>query len=187
MKSIEELKPLVENRVMELMIDAEQRYNRDEIRYPKILYNLKGRCGGQFRYGGLLDVWELRINMEALAKYTEHYVKETVGHEVAHLVAKVVYGAKHHDYLWKSVMRDYNLKPTRCHSYELTPARRSEKFAYKCACSEYKVGKQRHNRIQAGARYTCSKCSCKLVSLSETAKPDDATFTRPSFMTASTL
>ena len=53
MKSIEELKPLVENRVMELMIDAEQRYNRDEIRYPKILYNLKGRCGGQFRYGGI--------------------------------------------------------------------------------------------------------------------------------------
>jgi SprT protein len=189
MNNMNQLKPLVENRVLDLMAEAEQRYNLNEIRFPKILFNLKGKCGGQFVSGGPKDRWDLRINMEALTKYTDHYVKETIGHEVAHLVAKAVFGARHHDYLWKRVMRDYGLAPTRCHTYDLTPARRVEKFEYKCGCltRTHKVGKKVHNKIQMGMRYTCSKCRCKLVSLSSSAGPDGSTFARPSFMSSSTL
>ena len=187
MNSIEQLKPLVENRVLDLMADAEARYNMSEIRFPKIRFDLKGKTGGQFVHGGWKDMWDLRINMEALTKYTDHYIKETVGHEVAHLVACFVFQAKGHDRRWKRVMLDYGLKPSRCHTYDLTPARRVEKFEYKCFCKTHKVGKKVHQKIQRGSRYTCGKCRCVLVSLSETAKPDGPTFGRPSFMTSTTL
>jgi SprT protein len=167
MKTMNELKPLVENRILDLIAEAEQRYNLDEIRFPKIRFDLKGKCGGQFVSGGWKDVWDIRINVEALTKYTEHYIEQTVGHEVGHLVAKFVYGAKGHDYKWKRVMRDFGLPADRCHTYDLTPARRTQKFKYKCACSEHEVGAKVHRKLQLGAAYTCRKCNTRLVGLSE--------------------
>ena len=50
---------------------------------PTLSWDLKGTVGGQ----AYLNQNKIRINMEALKKYTDKYIKQTIGHEFAHLVA----------------------------------------------------------------------------------------------------
>ena len=80
--------------------------------YPKITYDLKGTVAGQaFYYEN-----KLRLNSVALKNYRDHFIKQTVGHEVAHLVAFQKHGhdIKPHGYEWANVMRMYKLPPDRC-------------------------------------------------------------------------
>ena len=50
---------------------------------PRLTWDLKGTVGGQ----AYLNQNMIRINQEALKKYKENYIKQTIGHEFAHLVA----------------------------------------------------------------------------------------------------
>jgi predicted SprT family Zn-dependent metalloprotease len=99
-------------------------------------FDLKGKCAGQYcktriRVNGVN--WYFRWNLEAARKYTQDYLVNTVGHEVAHHIADTIHGTScGHDKRWKAVMRDLGLEPARCHSYKLTPARRPRKFQWEC-------------------------------------------------------
>jgi SprT protein len=116
---------------------------------PALSWDLKGTVGGQ----AYLNQNKIRINMEALKKYTKKYIEQTIGHEFAHLVAS-------------KVMRSFDLFPDRCHEYDLTPARVVKKqFLYAChVCGkEFKLTAVRHNKIIKGTKYSHSADGGRLI------------------------
>jgi|TARA_Y100000361_G_scaffold94272_1_gene84228 SprT protein len=130
---------------------------------PKLTWDLKGTVGGQ----AYLNQNMIRINMEALAKYKDHYIKQTIGHEFAHLVAYKALGHRGHGRSWARVMRKFNLFPDRCHDYDLTPARVVKRqYLYECdKCGkEFTLTAIRHNKMQKGKqRYRHSTDGGQLV------------------------
>jgi predicted SprT family Zn-dependent metalloprotease len=87
---------------------------------PKIRYGLKGSVGGTANAG----TQTLNFHPAFIRNNFEHYVKQTVGHEVAHLVTRWVFGNEvaSHGIQWASVMRVFNLPADRCHRYDLNDA-----------------------------------------------------------------
>ena len=130
---------------------------------PKLTWDLKGTVGGQ----AYLNQNMIRINMEALANYKDHYIKQTIGHEFAHLVAYKALGHRGHGRNWARVMRKFNLFPDRCHDYDLTPARVVKRqYLYECdKCGkEFTLTAIRHNKMMKGnQRYRHSTDGGQLV------------------------
>lgn len=133
---------------------------------PTVTYELRGRTAGYAWY----QENRIDLNAQLLIKYTEDMVNDTVPHEYAHLVSYQRYGNKGtgHGHYWQGVMWQLGLKPTRCHQYETTPARQTQKFKYVCACAKgfCELGMTRHKRTQAGKTwYICSHCNTRLSTL----------------------
>jgi len=140
-------------------------------KYPVVhRFDLRGKTAGMFRWGP--DGLVLRWHLEAAEKYTEDYIESTVPHEVAHYVVHLLtmagrYGARKvqpHGREWREVMGLSGADPARCHSYDLTPARRTRKFQYQCSCRVYELGAVRHGRIMRGDNnYFCPTCRTRLT------------------------
>jgi SprT protein len=85
---------------------------------PRITFNLRGTTAGRAYYR------ENRVafNPILLDENPEHFVKQTVGHEVAHLAAFVKHGGRidPHGREWKHVMWQLSLPAKRCHSYDVS-------------------------------------------------------------------
>jgi len=157
---------LVRQRVKECFAIAEKRYNRT-FKSPTIRFDKRGRVAGTANGGK----WELNFNETLLNENLEHFIKQTVGHEVAHLIDHDVYDSHaprfcamtgrrkkraSHGENWKRVMRVLGLDPKRCHSYDTTNSRQTRRkqdtFEYKCTGCEkvFPMGKIRHNKQQSG-------------------------------------
>lgn len=98
-------------------------------------FTLRGKTAGQFRYWQVKPDLELRWNIEAMMKYPEDYLKDTVPHEVGHLIVMILHREHkilhytHHGYMWYSVMAILGAPANRLHKYKLTPARREHNYA----------------------------------------------------------
>jgi SprT protein len=93
-------------------------------------FTLRGRAAGQFRFNRRnRKVLILRWNVEAMTKYPEQYLKETVPHEVAHLIVWVLHIERkiayydHHGWNWRRVMNMLGVPAKKTHRYKLTYAR----------------------------------------------------------------
>jgi SprT protein len=147
-----------------------------DLEMPKIpvTYNLRGRTAGMVRYrkGGIRD---LRLNSDILnnPNHTDDFIALTIPHEWAHVIQRVKFGhkdsygrrVKPHGSEWQQIMRRLGLKPTRCHSYETTAARRQRSVEYLCQDCEkvYQFTTRRHNKVLSGHSYLCGKCRGKLL------------------------
>ena len=125
---------------------------------PKISIELNGGVGGIAYYRDNL----IKYNPQLYVHNKIDYINQTVPHELAHLIAHALFGycIKPHGKEWKWVMAHLGLKPTRCHSYDMTVlmGKYTRPFVYKCSCREFQLTKTLHNRIQAGNWRTCQKC-----------------------------
>lgn len=163
MNSFNHNKKEIQKRVEDLVDNVNSKFNL-KWAYPKITYDLKGTTAGQaFYYEN-----KLRLNSVALKNYRDHFIKQTVGHEVAHLAAFKKHGSdiSPHGTEWKNLMRFFKLPPDRCHSYDLPPARGGGKKQYVCEkCSkDYKVSVIKHNKWLRGQHtFSCSRCRGKVV------------------------
>jgi SprT protein len=124
----------------------------------KIDFSLRGKVAGQ----AWTNDFKLRFNMHLAMGNQEHFLKTTVPHEVAHIVADYVYKRRcNHGVYWQSVMNTFNVPASRCHSYDTTGISTGlKKFSYACEnCgNKFGVGAKVHGKIQAGAGYRC-RCS----------------------------
>ena len=165
-ESFSKAKHLVSGKLKELRIQAKGLFNVSV--EPEISYDLRGQAAGQANYRQN----KIRFNLDLLEKYTHEFVEQTVPHEFAHLVAYQKFGRriKPHGLEWKSVMIAFGVKPTRTHSFKVTPSRRLKRFLYRCEChgSSYELTSIRHNRIQRGNLYLCKKCQSPLHQVSTT-------------------
>lgn len=142
-------------KVIDCLNQARQMYGH--IGNVEIKYDLRGRAAAQAqrRYNRLI----LRFNVEAIEKSYDDMVNETIPHEVAHIVAFAFpnLGAKNHNHGWKRIARSLGSNADRCHTIQLTPARRRQRAARQIyrldSGREILVGPTQHKRIQQGAKY----------------------------------
>lgn len=110
----------VEDKILETYLLAETLFNQC-FELPSIHWDLSGLCAGR-------AVWpdnRIRLNPILLCENAEDFIRETVPHEIAHLLNRAMNGngVKPHGREWKAIMRAMGLKPQRCHNYKLSKTR----------------------------------------------------------------
>jgi SprT protein len=149
---------------------------------PEINFSLGGATTAGQAWGG---GWLVKFHMGYLRENKDDYIKRTVPHEVAHLVAfKIwtIFGGrltssgikwdsnkkwqkiKPHGKEWKYVMEEvFGLPSSRCHSYKKPVGYIANVFEYACNCKTYELSIIRHRRALKGSGYRCNKCKQPLV------------------------
>lgn len=143
------------NQVERCLKVAEAFFNRPFI-LANITFGLTGGVSGKVLVRD--GQYEIQINRAYLESNPERILKQTIPHEVAHLVSFQHYGAriKPHGDEWKQVMVEvFKLKPDRCHSMELPVETRP--FTYRCACRDFFVSERKHDRMKDSA-HRCNTC-----------------------------
>lgn len=153
---------LLNSRVEACYQQAEAFFKRT-FRRPQVSLRLRGQKAGVAHLQENL----LRFNAQLYRDNREHFLKQTVAHEVAHLVAHQLFGPriKPHGEEWQSIMRGvYQLPADRCHHYEVQ-RRPGTRYLYRCACpdGEFPFTAQRHTLVGKGRRYLCRRCKSTLV------------------------
>lgn len=142
-------------RLEECYQQAEQHFDRKFPR-PEIGTHLRGQSAG----AAYPQRNMLRFNMELYRANSAHFLRQTVAHEVAHLLAYALYG-KHirpHGSQWQAIMQKvFGLPAERCHQYRLPPSWKTL-YAYACQCRQHQFTAQRHARVRRGQAYVCRSC-----------------------------
>lgn len=108
-----------------------------------------GRGGGEARWGR--EGYTLRLNEQLLQSQYDDERRETIAHEVAHLVCYVFPAlGKNHNAGWKRVCIALGGNGSRCHSLPLQKARRTRRAIYQVGAREVEVGLTHHKRLQTG-------------------------------------
>ena len=88
------LKAAVDKRVRELLDLSTSLWPEHKSKFqdaPEVRYDIKNRFGGVAITGGR-DDWTIRLNIILCYENEEHFIEQTVGHEIAHLVCRIVHG-----------------------------------------------------------------------------------------------
>ncbi len=95
-------------------------------------------------------------------KQPKHFLKQTVAHEVAHLIAHQLFGDRiqPHGEEWQLIMRGvYELPPDRCHTYDVQRRQRDPLHLQMPMCRQrLPFSSQRHSLVRLGRRYLCRRC-----------------------------
>ncbi len=157
---------VVESRVREDLKRAESLVGRSLPAVP-VQFDLRGTAAGMFcSRGG--QHW-LRFNEWLFARDFETHLADTVPHEVAHYAVHLAFArrrVKPHGAEWQSVMRGLGANPSATFDADLEglPARRQQRWPYRCACREHAVSTTRHRRMERRrAEYRCRYCEQPLV------------------------
>lgn len=152
----------VEDKILETYLRAEKLFART-FELPTIQWDLRGLCAGK----ALCRANCIRLNPVLLCANTEDFIRQTVPHEVAHLVNRALNGGavKPHGPEWRAIMRAFGLAPLRCHNYDVEPtaSRTQERHAYYCLCRIHQISQTKHNRIRRGFIYRCRHCGVSIV------------------------
>lgn len=141
-----------------------------QLRDIGLRFDLRGRAAGQTRLGTRGKL-EIRYNLEIAGLQPDAFARETVPHEVAHVVTWLLHGhrARPHGTEWQAVMHHLGIpSPRRCHDFDMPPVRRQRRWPYRCACRVHQLSTTRHRRVQQqGIRYHCSTCGAALETLDQ--------------------
>jgi len=144
-------------RVEACFLQAERFFDRRFVR-PEVSLRLRGLKAGVAH----LTENRLRFNARLYRENREHFLRQTVAHEVAHLVAHQLFGPRirPHGAEWQRIMQQvYGLPPERCHHYAVErPA--GVRYLYRCHCpdGEFAFTAQRHALVLRGRQYLCRRC-----------------------------
>ena len=153
---------LLNSRVEDCFKLAESFFKRP-FKRPVVSFKLRGQKAGVAHLHENL----LRFNPQLYRENRDDFLKQTVAHEVAHLIAHQLFGERiaAHGEEWQLIMRGvYELPPNRCHTYDIK--RRSvTRYIYRCPCpdSDFAFTAQRHGLVKKGRRYLCRKCRETLI------------------------
>lgn len=105
------------------------------------------------------NIFNLEFNVEAIFKDREEMMKNTIPHEMAHIVDMVLHGGKSsHGPRWRYIVRALGGSDERTHDIPVSKARRSRKFLYRATCgTEVEVGSRHHKMVQQGGRLIIRK------------------------------
>ncbi len=124
---------------------------------PHLAFNLRGMAAA-VAYPAKNAI---RINRRLLEQNAEDFLRNTVPHEVSHLIAHHVQGRfiAPHGAEWAAIMRKvFGLKPLRCHSYDVR-VNMPVAYRYLCGCAVgHTFGTRRHKSALRGRRYYCRRC-----------------------------
>ncbi|MGI9296520.1 MAG: SprT-like domain-containing protein [Gammaproteobacteria bacterium] len=154
-------------------------FDRDT-RYPtslEVKWSLRGRVAGRApKYPWAPGNQYIKLNPYLALQEQEDFLQETVGHEVAHVIANCwiqQHGAhaerkytRPHGIVWQRVMKFYGLESSVCHNYDTSKQPSAlPYFPYRCACPDrtWKITIIRHERALAGIKYLCRYCKQHLI------------------------
>ena len=147
-------------------LEQASKHYKQQFWISEVLFDLTGTTAGMFCVKKPRQ-W-IRINRILLDANPEEFFKQTIPHEVAHLVARQIYGrSMKHGPEWRAIMRDcFGLAPDRCHSMD-TSISSKRPFVYQCSCMPVKtfsLSSRMHAQIQRrpGSRF-CKLCKGALV------------------------
>jgi SprT protein len=150
------------------LIRRAQRHYRINIPSVEIRFDLRGTAAGMVLFPQSRAP-VIRYNPILLQHNRQDFLSQTLPHEVAHLIARTLYGKaiRPHGNEWKSVMQFFGANGLRCHNYttENIPVRKLRRFPYTCGCQQHQLTTIRHNRIQKGLTYRCRQCGEPLRSV----------------------
>jgi SprT protein len=148
-------------RVESCFMQAEAFFKRS-FKRPLVSLRLRGQKAGVAHLQENL----LRFNPQLYRENSEDFLRQTVAHEVAHLIAHQLFGLsiQPHGKEWQAIMQGvYELPPQRCHSYAVQ-RRQVKRYIYRCPCTpEFAFTAQRHALVRKGHRYVCRQCRQRLV------------------------
>ena len=158
------IEALILAKVDECMKIVRSKFTLTSFEDPKVLFDVKGTNGGCANY----QDWSVHFNLDIAKNNLEHYLKQTIPHEIAHLVDYRVFKGWGHKKSWKLVMSHvFGLSPDRCHNYDISEVKKKkyDTYAYVCICPEerYIFKSNMHKKIQAGRNFKCKKCMARLV------------------------
>lgn len=163
MKPPEQLIDRVENRVIETYQLAENIYHRT-FELPSIDWDLSGHCAGK----AYLIENRIRLNSTLLIQNADDFIRQTVPHEIAHLLNHAMNGrsVRPHGPEWQSIMRNLGLPPRRRHNYPVAVQwrRPRPRHSLYCMCREHFVTQAVLNRMSVGRVYICRQCHSYLQS-----------------------
>ena len=153
---------LIQQRVMKLYDQAES-YLSKRFKRPYIRLDLRGESAGQ----AWPKKYQLRFNPVLLKENKDHFLTQTVAHEVAHLLAYELFGSRiqAHGKEWQAIMvKVFHLPADRCHTYDTSQSSRKQ-WLYRCRCSDKTIALStiRHNRSNKGTVYLCTSCKSPLT------------------------
>ncbi|WP_432467222.1 SprT family zinc-dependent metalloprotease [Agarivorans sp. Z349TD_8] len=139
---------------------AERFYQRAFTRPEIVLSARRSKVAGSAN----LIQWRLRFNQHFYQQQPQHFLAQTVPHEVAHLICHALYGRiKPHGKEWQTLMQQvFHCSPTTTHRYSLETLELST-VMYRCQCQNHQLGIRSHNKVLQGARYQCKRCKQTLV------------------------
>lgn len=159
------LQQQVIDQTQQLLQQAEAHYKK-KFQPIEIHFNLRGSSAGQARLSQN-DNPIIRFNNALLEQYAGDFIKRTVPHEVAHVIAHQLHKRKikPHGPEWAEVMSLFGAEPRRCHNYDVSriPSRRLQRIAYHCNCRSHELTSIRHNRVLQGQTYYCKQCGQQLT------------------------
>lgn len=133
---------------------------------PTIRYDLKGTTAGeaQMRTVNNIKYYTIRLNLAALTnpEYRDYMLRQTIPHEVCHIVEFQLHGRAAHGHAWQGLMLLLRLQPKRTHDLPLPKVRQHTKYPHSCECRTHMVGKHVHNKILNGISYHCQDCRTRL-------------------------
>jgi SprT protein len=152
----------LKNRVEACFVQAEAYFQRSFAR-PSICIRLRGHKAGVAH----LQENRLRFNAQLYRDNPEDFLRQTVAHEVAHLIAHQLFGSRirPHGREWRQIMQAvYALPALRCHSYAVQ-RRPALRYLYRCQCPEgdFPFSQRRHNLVNSGRQYLCRRCRALLI------------------------
>ena len=107
--------------------------------------------------------WFDRHHVQINPEIPEEGYRQTVLHELAHLVAWKEHFHTGHGAQWKQVMHMLGMNPERTHRYGLTPARGSRRVCVVCDCKDHWVPPRVYKAIVAEPdSYRCKLCNSSL-------------------------
>lgn len=158
-----ELQKKIEDRIRECLDIAQKVYPKHAKKFaklPTIMYNIKNTFGGLAYTGGDMD-YTIRLNLIFCFENEAEFIKQTVGHEAAHLICDRVFGTfkevdgkrvkiRPHGTEWKEVMKHLGLVPHRTHVYDITsldlqPKKRRKRGAVITATESFAMIKRLQN------------------------------------------
>lgn len=129
--------------------EAAQMFGLEALYNVDVRFNVRGQVGGRAGKRSTGELY-LEFNPEAVAKYWDDMVKNTIPHEVAHLVcfANPKLG-RNHNRGWQAICRRLGGSSNRCHSYVLEKAKKVRQFLYCNEQGNQQIFKTtRHNKMQ---------------------------------------
>jgi len=124
---------------------------------PRLGFNLRGMAAA----AAYPATNAIRINRRLLEQNADDFLRNTVPHEISHLLAYRLHGRgiAPHGAEWAAIMRGvFGLEPRRCHDYDVQPNMKAA-YRYRCGCSAgHALGVRRHNNALRGRRYFCRRC-----------------------------
>ncbi|PJE80251.1 Protein SprT [invertebrate metagenome] len=160
----ETMNTLLQQRI-ETLYQLAEAYYLSSFPKPEIKMNLRGETAGQ----AYLQRNIIRFNAILLKENTSHFLKHTVAHEVAHLIAFQYYGKniQPHGMQWQWIMKTvFSIPADRCHNYNTANAA-VRPFLYQCQCKNkiIRFSSTRHKRVQQGTIYQCRTCKNPIVEI----------------------